>query len=324
MRVLIDTSYVLRGPSGTSTYILEFTAALRRLGVEVVEVANERRRPPAGGGIGSLRNLLADRRWVHRKLPQFAADIRVDLVHHPLPAIARQPPCPQVVTVHDLAFETHPEHFDPRFVRWARHAHRRAAQEAAAVICVSHTTAADVREHWGIAEERIVVAHHGPGQELPVAAPQEPRHVLYVGDDEPRKNLELIGAARLPLPVRYPGLEDEPADPPALALLYAQALVLVHPSVHEGFGLTPLEAMGSGVPVVAVRNPAVEEVCGDAAIYVDPVDPGPLERAVRRLLDEPEHRAEMAARGRARAATFSWEASARAHLRAYELALDAE
>src|SRR3954470_24507281 len=57
MRVLIDTSYALRGPSGTATYILEFTAALRRLGTDIVEVANERRRPPAGGGIGSVRHL---------------------------------------------------------------------------------------------------------------------------------------------------------------------------------------------------------------------------------------------------------------------------
>ncbi|MCU1500160.1 MAG: glycosyl transferase group 1, partial [Acidimicrobiales bacterium] len=296
-------------------------AALRRLGVEVFEAANERRRPPAGGGIGSVRNLLADRRWLTHSLPQFAADIGADVVHHPLPAIANQPPCPQVVTVHDLAFETHPEHFDRRFARFARHAHRRAAQEAAVVICVSQTTANDVMEHWQIPEARIVIAHHGPGQELPDVETEPLKHVLYVGDDEPRKNLALLRAARLPMPLCHAGLGGEPADPPALARLYAQALVLVHPSVHEGFGLTPLEAMGAGVPVVAVRNPAVVEVCGDAAIYVDAEDPGQLEQAVARLHDEPSHRAAVVAKGRERAALFSWEASARAHLVAYERAL---
>lgn len=321
MRVLIDTSYALRGPSGTTTYILEFTAALRKLGVEIIEAANERRRPPAAGGIGSVRNLLADRRWVNRSLPQFAADIGADLVHHPLPAIARQPPCPQVVTVHDLAFETHREHFDGRFARYARHAHRRAAQEAAIVICVSRTTADDVRERWGIPEGRIVIAHHGPGQELPATPTEPPRHVLYVGDDEPRKNLALLHAAKLPLPVCHAGLGGEPADPPALARLYAQALVLVHPSVHEGFGLTPLEAMNAGVPVVAARNPAVQEICADAAVYVDAEDPAQLEQAVQRLHDDPAHRAAVVAKGRERAAQFSWEASARAHLEAYERAL---
>jgi glycosyltransferase involved in cell wall biosynthesis len=268
-----------------------------------------------------VRNLLADRRWVQRGLPQFAADTGADLVHHPLPAIARQPPCPQVVTVHDLAFETHPEHFDRRFARWARRAHRRAAEEAAVVICVSQTTANDVMKHWGIRERKIVVAHHGPGQELPAVAASEPRHVLYVGDDEPRKNLALLRAARLPLPLVHVGTGGEPADPPTLARLYAQALALVHPSVHEGFGLTPLEAMAAGVPVVAVRNPAVAEVCADAAIYVDAVDPGALEREVARLHAEPAHRAAVVARGRERAAGFSWAASARAHVEAYERAL---
>lgn len=320
VRVLIDTSYALRGPSGTGTYVLELTAALRRLGVDVVEVADDRRRPPAGGGLGSVRNLLGDRRWRKRSLPQFAADIAADVLHHPLPAAARQPPCPQVVTVHDLAFETHPEHFDPRFARWARRAHRAAAEEAAVVVCVSQATADDVQERWGIRAEKIVVAHHGPGQDLPAVAPSTPRFVLYVGDDEPRKNLGLLHAADLPLPVCHAGPGGETVDPPGLAALYAEALVLVHPSVHEGFGLTPLEAMAAGVPVVAVRSQAVEEVCGDAVEYVSAEHPGELERAVRRLHEDAAHRAAVARRGRERASRYSWDASARAHLEAYRRA----
>ena len=321
MRVLIDTSYALRGPSGTATYVLELVPALRAAGVEVIEAANERRRPPAGGGIGSVRNFVSDYRWTRRTLPQFAADIGADVLHHPLPAVARQPPSRQVITVHDLAFETHPEHFDPRFARWARREHRHAAEEADVVICVSETTAADVRERWGIADERIVVAPHGPGQELPEVPVRTPEHVLYLGDDEPRKNLGLLRAATLPLPLRMIGGAGEGVDPPTLAEVFAGALALVHPSLHEGFGLAPLEAMSVGVPVVAVRCAAVEEVCGDAAVYVHPHDPKPLEDALRRLADDVDWRASLIARGRERAAQFSWEASARAHIAAYERAL---
>lgn len=317
MRVLIDTSYALRGPSGTATYILELTAALRDVeGVELVEVADERRRPPGGGGLASLRNHLTDRAWLRRRLPQLAADVGAQVVHHPLPAIARQPPSRQVLTVHDLAFETHPEHFDRRFARWAARAHRRAAQEAAVVICVSNATARDVRERWAIATEKLMVIHHGPGQDLPPVAPRAPTHVLYVGDEEPRKNLALLREARLPLPLR----ESGGVDPPTLAQLYAEALALVLPSVTEGFGLTPLEAMKAGVPVVARRSPAVEEVCGDAALHADGREE--LEAAVQRLHDDPAHRAERIARGRERAAGYSWRACARAHVEAYRRAVE--
>jgi glycosyltransferase involved in cell wall biosynthesis len=323
MRVLIDTTYALRGPSGTAVYLERLIAALRAAGVEVIEAANERRSPPAGGGLGSVRNLLADRRWARRELSRRARDAGADVVHHPLPAFTARTPCPQVVTVHDLAFATHPEHFSRGFGAWARLAHRRAAVSADAVICVSQATADLVMEWWGVPRERIVVAHHGPGQELPAVAPREPEHVLYVGDDEPRKNLGLLLAAAerfTALPVRIAGRAGESVDAAALANLYAGALALVHPSVDEGFGLVPLEAMAAGVPVVAVRTAAVEEVCGEAALYVAGDDPAGLAAVLERLRSGPDLRADLVARGRERAARFDWSASARAHLEAYERA----
>ena len=122
--------------------------------------------------------------------------------------------------------------------------------------------------------------------------------MLYVGDDEPRKNLALLHAAELPLPVCHAGLGGEPVDPPAWRGSTPQALVLVHPSVHEGFGLTPLEAMARrACRSSPCATAACEEVCGDAAIYVDAADPRQLEQAVRRLHEDPAHRPPLAARG---------------------------
>jgi glycosyltransferase involved in cell wall biosynthesis len=221
-----------------------------------------------------------------------------------------------VVTVHDLAFDVHPELFDARFAAWARVAHARAARAADAVVAVSHTTANDACTRWGLARERVVVAHHGPGQALAPRERGEPRHVLYVGDSEPRKNLGLLHAAverfgRLPLRIAAP------ADD--LAALHAEALALVHPAVHEGFGLTALEALAAGTPVVAYPSLAVREVCGPAALYASEAEG--LAAHLERLHGDGALRAAVAAAGRLRAADFSWELSARAHVAAYTLAL---
>ena len=309
MRVLVDTTYLAHGHTGTGVYVTQLIPALERLGVEVTQAQNPRRRPP---GTGSARNAAADAWWTQRELPRRARRARADLVHHPLPA--HSPGVRNVVTVHDLAFELHPELFARRFAAWASVAHRRAARRAEAVIAVSHTTANDAMTRWGLARERVVVAHHGPGQPLAVER-TTPRHVLYVGDDEPRKNLPLLTEAMArfgELPLRRATPEDD------LAALHAQALALVHPALHEGFGLTTLEALAAGTPVVAHPSLAVREICADAALYATTAEGIAVE--LRLLHESPGLREDLARRGTSRAARFSWEECARAHLDAYTLA----
>jgi len=327
VRVLVDTTYALRGPSGTATYLAGLVPALREAGVEVVEAANERRRPPR---TGSARNWLADAAWVQRELPRRARAARADVVHHPLPAHARATGPAQVVTVHDLAFIRLPEAFDRRYAAWARRAHRAAARRARAVVCPSETTARDMRARWGVPEARVVVAPHGAGQPLPAVPPEaEPTHFLYVGDAEPRKNLAALRAAharyrervRDPLPLVVAGAAGEPVGPERLAALYAGAAAVVHPALYEGFGLTLVEAMRAGAPVLAGRAPGVVETAGDAALYADPRDPEDLARALERLAADPALRAQLSERGRRWAARLSWAGSARAHISAYTLAL---
>lgn len=108
--------------------------------------------------------------------------------------------------------------------------------------------------------------------------------------------------------------------PAPLAQLYRQAIALVHPALYEGFGMTPLEAMTLGTPVIAADAPGIAEVCADAARYVDPRDPQSIADGLGALAASPALRRELAARGRRRAAQFSWAASARRHAEAYSLA----
>jgi glycosyltransferase involved in cell wall biosynthesis len=341
MRVLLDATYAARAPySGTGVYTQQLRRALSGVGVEPAPVSDPRRRPPAGGGLGSVRNLIADVWWGSVELPRLAALREADVIHHPLPARARRARVPQVITVHDLAFERLPACFDRRFRLYAHRAHRAAARAADAVICVSETTAADVRELWRVDPDRIVVARHGPGQPLPrtQAEPEDPEHFLYVGDAEPRKNVATLLAAYRryrelvadPLPLVLAGsassaapgvIVDRDPTPDRLAELYARAAALIQPSLYEGFGLTAVEAMGAGAPVIASDIPGLRETCGEAARYFDPLDTDALAAAMAELGDGREPRAELCERGVRRAAEFSWESSARAHEAAYSLAL---
>jgi len=176
------------------------------------------------------------------------------------------------------------------------------------------------------------------------------RFTLYLGALEPRKNLAaLVGAfaslraagvgralvlagagaaghvGALREAARRAGLREGadlwlpgPIDDADLPALYAACDAFVYPSLYEGFGLPPLEAMACGAPVVAARGSSLEEVFAGAALLADPQDPAALRDALGRVLGDPMLRAELAARGRARAAARGWDDVARDTLAVYE------
>jgi glycosyltransferase involved in cell wall biosynthesis len=348
VRVAIDTSYAARGRTGTAVYVEQLVGALRAHGqVEVVELRQRRRLRPGGAGgrrnpLRSAANLLLDLAWERAGLARASRRAGADVLHHPLPARSPRAGCAQVITVHDLAFEHRPEGFDPSWRMLARRGHRASARAADAIVCPSEATARDAVALLGAPGERIVVAPHGPGQRLPPALEAEDRgpgtHFLYIGSDEPRKDvaalvdaygryrderprpLELVLAGEAARRAGTPGVRGEPApDAELLGRLLRESRALVHPSSSEGFGLTLLEAMAAGVPVLAARSPSAEEVCGEAALLVEP---GGLAAGLARLEEDTDLTARLAAAGRRRAAEFSWEESARRHEEAYRAALD--
>jgi glycosyltransferase involved in cell wall biosynthesis len=355
VRVLIDTTFAARAPtSGTAIYLENLIRELGAQGeVEVQQASNERRPPPAGGGAGSARNAAVDTWWAEMELPRLARRAKADVIHHALPARAHGRAIPQVVTVYDLAFEVLPGMFDRRFATYAHLTYRQATAAADGVIAISETTAKEVSSRWRIPTARITVAQLGPGQALPEVPARERTHFLYVGDSEPRKDLSTLlvayqeyRGARLaavpqtaavaladaaPLPLILAGDVEDPGQPGVsvehivdterLAELYAGAVALVHPALYEGFGLTVLEAMVAGAPVIAAACEAALEVGGDALAAYRPGDPQALAQTLSQVAGDPAEQARLAAEGRTQAARFSWAQCARAHASAYSLAV---
>jgi glycosyltransferase involved in cell wall biosynthesis len=136
--------------------------------------------------------------------------------------------------------------------------------------------------------------------------------LVLCGPPDPRRNAAFGGLARVELRGRV--------EPGEVAALMRRAAVVVVPSVYEGFGLPALEAMASGAPVVAARAGALPEVCDSAALLVEPTGEA-LADGIARVLAEPGLAGELSAAGTARAAAFSWDVAAHAHIAAYEAAL---
>jgi len=137
----------------------------------------------------------------------------------------------------------------------------------------------------------------------PVEPPSPPLEPLIA-------RLGLDGAVRL---MGYVPTADLPA-------LYSAALAVVYPSLYEGFGLPVVEAMACGAPVVAGNTSSLPEVAGEAALLVDPLDTEALTQAIRSLVESRELRARLSEEGRARAARFRWEETARRTLEVYRMA----
>lgn len=253
---------------------------------------------------------------------------------------------PSVVTAHDMAIYRHPEWFPERQWLSVRVAVPRSMRTADAVIAVSSSTARDLAELFGLGPERVTVVPEAVSEifrpltaaELEGARVQfglPERFLLFVSTIEPRKNVDTLLEAWSRLPSRPElvlaggwGWRHEEVrarlekwagrgvrllggvPPERLPQLYNLATALAHPAWYEGFGLTPLEAMACGTPVVAADASSLPEVVGDAGLLVDPGDVEGWTRALERVLEDGELRRQLRARGLERAAGFTWSRTA--------------
>jgi glycosyltransferase involved in cell wall biosynthesis len=297
----------------------------------------------------------------HWVLARAARRARVDLFHAPhytLPLAWRGP---AVVTIHDLIHVRYARFFPPGAGAYAKLVAGAAARRAGLVLADSEYTRNEVLELLGAPPARVRVIPLAVSPRLARRAPEEVEafrrarglpsgYVLYVGARKRHKNLELLLAAlgtmkhgvRPPLVLAGPPWsEDHPLartarqaglaggvlfpgplrDEDDLALLYSGAALYAQPSLAEGFGLPPLEAMACGTPVLASTGGALPEVLGDAASLLPPRDAGAWAARLAELLGDEGRRAELARRGAERVRRYAWERTAALTREAYREAL---
>jgi glycosyltransferase involved in cell wall biosynthesis len=258
----------------------------------------------------------------------------LDAVHYPLTIAIPPLELPTAVTVHDLQHLDHPALFSRAERLWRARTHERSARGADAVVVPSQFVRRRAVELLGIAPERVHAVPWGvdharfrPGDE------EREAFLLYPARPWPHKNharlfeaFALLRRERPELRLVLTGGGHEGRTVPEgvevrghvsldeLATLYRRAACLVFPSLYEGFGQPPLEALACGTPVAASSLPAIAEVVGDAAALFDPHDPEEIAAVVAGVLDAPER---FAAAGPPQAARFTWAETARRHEAVY-------
>ena len=358
MRVAFDSTPERLSGAGVGTYARELRAGLgAHPEIALIDIVH----PPTGQGGAPRRIAagLAREGWFYpRGLENAAAALHADLIHTPasVPAISRR--IPLVVTIHDAIPWRNPEWFTRANATQQRLLVTHTAKRATRVITDSPASRDDLVELVGIDPERIDVIHLGVSPAFSpalrdaewlrarygVAGPI----VLSVGTPEPRKNLagtlavfervlQEIPEATLLL-VGGAGWRSEDLDARLaragasviragrlsfedLTRTYASADCFLFPSLREGFGFPPLEAMASGLPVVCSNRPSLPEVVGHAALTAEPDDHGTLAAAVVSVLHDRARAADLRTRGLAQSAGFSWATTVEQTIATYRRAL---
>ncbi|HUE60169.1 MAG TPA: glycosyltransferase family 1 protein [Acidimicrobiales bacterium] len=267
----------------------------------------------------------------------------VDVVHGTNYVVPPAKHASRLVSVWDLTAVHYPQLCTPTSRKYPGLIGR-AVREGAWVHTGASSVAAEIVDHFGADPSRVRVIAPGiepasDGSPGVPPRPSGPPYILGLGTTEPRKDFPNLVAAFDRIASRHPDLELRIAGPEGWGEsqvrsavdasphagrikrlgwiadtrgLIAGAAVFAFPSIYEGFGYPPLEAMSLGVPVVATSAGAVPEIAGDAALLVKPGDPDALAGALSCVLDNGDVRAQLVEKGKARAARFSWDAAASA------------
>jgi glycosyltransferase involved in cell wall biosynthesis len=359
-RAFINGRFLTQRLTGVQRYALETLRALDELlADETHELGRDLELTvlaPPGTSAPPLRRIgfrtvgpLAGNAWEQLTLP-WACRGELLISFGPTgPALKKR----QVVTIHDAAVHVVPEAFSWKFRLWYRLLLPILARRNPRVMTVSNFAKQEVVRFFGADAERVRVSGEGWQHFARVSSDASilarhglvpGRYVLAVSSITPHKNFAVVARALRSLTapdfdVVVTGGNNGKVfghiDTSTLAglklvgyvsdgelrALYENAAAFVHPSLYEGFGIPPLEAMAMGCPVIASDAAAIPEVCGDAALYFSPRDADALAALMSGLVSDTASRARLVERGRERTARYSWRDAALCHLEGVHEAL---
>lgn len=242
----------------------------------------------------------------------------------------------RIVTVHDISFYIHPAWFSKKYYYYYRLVTPVFTRLSKKVITVSEFSKNEIKRLIGIPDDKITVIHNAVSRTLTKrrskTSLKKERYILTVASLDPRKNLvrlveaykqagigkeiKLVLAGRID-PIFNMDIPEEilansvgyvPDE--ELASLYENATLFVYPSLYEGFGIPPLEAMSLGCPVILSDIPVFREIFGDAACYVDAYKTMSIRDGILRVLTDETYRDELIRKGLEKASHYNWERSA--------------
>lgn len=347
--VYINARFLSQRTTGVQRYAAELVRAL-----DALLVATGRSRggfilltPPGTTPLSNLQHVesrtvgrLRGQAWEQLELPRYARGGVCLNLCNTAPLLGHS----MLVAIHDAGVFAIPDTYSRPFRIWYQFLHPRLGQSAAMIITVSEFSRREIARHAGIPLDKIIVIPNGgehilgvpPDSDIFARLGLTKRYVLAVSSQSPHKNVGGLLAALEHLQRRDFELvlagganpqifrQTESAQGPAtqagyvsdgeLRALYERAECFVYPSLYEGFGLPPLEAMTCGCPVVVSRAASLPEVCGDAAVYCDPRDPRDIATAITKVLEDPALQYDLRRRGKERAAHFTWDRAGRSLL----------
>lgn len=358
IRALVDGTVLQLPETGVAKVVLGLYSAARRLAPGLETVALHRlplaSALPAEFRPWQIAPWLPPYLWRQLVIPGAVVKLRPQVIHFPWNGhVPRLPGGPlTVTTVHDVLPLLIPHHFpSPAAEKQYRARLQRDIDRTDLLVTDSEYSKRSICEHFQVPAEPLVIYPGVTPRCTPEvrAAPPDGEYFIYVGGYHRRKGLEALLRVFLALHAEsrltsrllltgtpgYVSAEFSRLLQDGRGLIYelgylddatlnervTQAKALVYPSKYEGFGLPPLEAMAAGCPVMTTRGTSLPEVCGDAAHYFDPDDEQSFANALFLLEHDGGLRAELRARGRARARRFTWNQAADSYLSALDRAM---